>query len=372
MNNISDLQRSFLQYKKHQELGHLKLNYFHKISFIFIFFLLLPFIFVNIFFIYKRKNSEIYVIDYEAKQPYIRINQEFEKSNRFRFLKINRLSIPTVPLIFFQDIIKNPIFCITHLAFLGALLLKITKYYFFIKYYNISKLIVFQEYSFYMSYLTRIMESDGGKLYNVMHGVPGESYCFFRFSKCFIWGEFYKEVYIKNGADKNQFIVSGSIFHYSLLKNRNTNIEDIDILYAMDGDVTGKDDVINILEKLVNKYKIRVKQHPRYRVDIGDTLIEIDNDIIEAIVHSKLIISHYSTALLDVLIMGKTPISYLYNDVLEREYIPYLEKSLVVSNKLELINLIGKRMEYNDEIIVDKQYIEMKKNPIKVIIDELF
>jgi len=374
MASLSDLERSLLQYKRHQELGHLKLNYLHKLSLIFVFFLLLPFIFINIFFIKIRKNSEVFIIAYKAQEPYIRINQEFKKRNRFKFLKMNRLFIPIVPIILIKDIIKNPIFSIKHLSFLGALLLKISKYYFFIKYNHISKLIVFQEYSFYMSYLTRVMETDKGKLYNVMHGVPGETYCFFRFSKCFVWGSFYKQVYIDNGADINQFIISGSIFHYSLFKNRNNdkNKNKIDILYAMDGNVDGKDDVITLLEELSSRYKIRVKQHPRHRVDIGNKLLEIDSDIVEAITCSKIIISHYSTALIDVLVLGKNPISYLYNDVLEREYVLYLEKSLIVSNKSELLHLISKKMKYNSKIILDKQYVDITKNPIKVIIDEVF
>jgi len=372
MDNISDIQRSFLQYQKHQDIGYLKLTLLYKIMLSFIFFLLLPFVIFNIFFKKRQNNKNVFVVDYGSKQPYKIINQELKATNRFKFLRLNSFYIPLVPTIFIRDILKNPIFTIKNLPFLGGLLLKISKYYFFIKYNNISKLIVLQEYSFYMSYLTRVIEKEDGKLYNIMHGIPGETYSFFRFSKCFVWGEFYKYEYIKNRAYTKQFIISGSIFHHYLSKQRYNNDESIDILYAMDGDVLGVDDVLEVLKKLSSKYKIRVKQHPRYRVDIDSKLIEIDNDIVDAISKSKVVISHYSTALLDVIVMNKNAVSYIYDYAIENKFVSYLDKKSIVSNKEALIYLLIDRIKYNYIVSIDKRYIDMKKNPIEVIINEVF
>lgn len=72
-----------------------------------------------------------------------------------------------------------------------------------VTYNNLSNLTVLQEYSFYLSYFRRVVEHEGGNLYNIQQGIPGDTYCYFRFSKYFVCGEYYKNIYIHNKAEKN-------------------------------------------------------------------------------------------------------------------------------------------------------------------------
>ncbi|PTB86936.1 hypothetical protein C9925_02035, partial [cyanobacterium G8-9] len=234
--------------------------------------------------------------------PYHTIYRRLRKDTKYKFVSLCRYYFPKLPWIFVKDIgillIKEPLFFMQNLYFIGALSLKISHYNHMIHKHHINYLIVFQEYSFYSSYLTRIMENNEGRVYNIQHGIPGDTYSFFRFSKCFIWGEYYKKKYIQNKAFSSQFILSGSIFHDSIVIKKKK--EYIDILYIMQGYVGNTEDILSILlllEKLSAQYTVRILQHPRHKISIPYNLVEYEGQIIEGIQCSEVILSQYSTAI---------------------------------------------------------------------------
>ena len=220
------------------------------------------------------------------------------------------------------------------------------------------------------------MEKNDGSLYNIMHGVPGNSYGYFRFTKCFVWGKYYKHFYIKHKAEPNQFIVSGSIFHHAILNQKNIPAKspDIDILYAMDGDVTGYKEVFSVLEKLSQQYRIRIKQHPRYKTVVPNTLKETDADIITAIRMSRLVIGHFTTALLDASVLKINVLSYLGGMPEKRKYVNYLTNDQIAFSPPELEKRIFETMNKNDQTAPGNIYcdfIDMKKIPLEVIANEI-
>lgn len=375
----SDLKRSFLQFEAHVDLKHLNLSIGKRILLGISFFALLPSVFIDLVW-KRRKKEDIYVLEYNNEQPYASIYKSMKTSNFFRFIKLHKISIPIIPWILVKDLtlllIQAPLFVVKNFSFITALTIKIAQYYGLIYSNRITYLIVFQEYSFYMSYFTRVMEKRGGKLYNIMHGIPGKTYCHFRFSKCFVWSEYFKKKYIEFGADKDQFVVSGSIFHSRLINNLPKENPKIDIIYTMDGNVKGYRDVIWALEKLSTKYRVRIKQHPRQKVNLDSTLIEAQYDIIEAISKSKIIIGHYTTALLDALVMNKKVVAYLGDNQSKMEYIDYLDSKYIFSDRESLLFYLENILSDNVVRPQKKQYninvINQSLNPLEAIEDAIY
>lgn len=367
----SDLLRSFRHFKRHEELGHLKLNLIHKIFLSIVFFILLPFCLLNLFFKNDNKNrKKIFILKYKEEEPYTTIYKLIRQEKIFNFIQLPKLFIPLLPRVFIKDIsqtfIVQPMFIFKNLAFFGALILKISKYYYMVKYHKVSNLIVFQEYSFYMSYFTRVMELEGGKLYNIQHGIPGDTYCWFRFSKCFVWGEFYKDVYINNKAEKTQFVISGSILHSYIEKKLKQKEVDTDILYVMQGKSEEMKDVLDVLEDLARNKVVRYIQHPRHPVRMNnDILIESNDDILNAIGRSKIIISHYSTTLLDACVLEKHALSYTKMEKNLSKYVSYLDKENIIHTKEDLIKRIGE--QGNKVSILSERYISNDLEAIQVI-----
>lgn len=383
----SDLKRSLKHFKRHEELGHLKLNFIHKVFLSLAFFVLLPSVLLNLFFKNNNYNSKkIFIFEYEKepyttkKEPYTTIYKLLKQEKVFNFIKLNKLYIPVVPLIFLKDVSMafkvQPMFMFKNLYFLGALSLKISKYYSMIKHHKVSNLLVFQEYSFYMSYFTRVMEHEGGNLYNIQHGIPGDTYCHFRFTKCFVWGEYFKQTYIKNGAEPSQFVITGSIFHAAIAESCLNVIEDIDILYVMQGDREGIQDVLEVLSKLEPAFSARIKQHPRHRYGVDKKNLEIDDEIAHAIARSKMIISHYSTALLDAKFLGKLTYAYLNPENKQKEYVSYLKQDDVLYGKHELLEKIEYALNNSiagkpDNKYLDNKYIDQSVNPMEIVKNEI-
>ncbi len=367
---ISDIERCLKQFRKHEQLNYLILSPLLKIILGITFFILLPFTLFELFKKRAMDKKSIYIIDYDDNEPFRSIKFSIKEVKGFTFIPIKRNYIPRLPSIFLKDVwlilMTKPIFLIKNLDFFGALAWKISKYYALICKYNIHHLIVFQEYSFYSSYLTRVLELDGGKLFNIQHGIPGKTYSYFRFSKMFIWGEYFKEVYIENGADKNQFIITGSIVHSSI-KNKLTRDDYIDILYIMQGNQDEMDDVFHTLEKLSEKYIVKYIQHPRHFVQVNTKLQECNLDIWSAIIQSKRVVGHFSTALLDARWLGKRVIAYPKKDI--QEYVSYLSKENIVYNKEDLLKALTKPL--TKESTLDTYCIATEDNPVIKIKEEI-
>ena len=375
-----DLMRSYNQYIKQQEIGHLKINLFKKLLLSLLFFVLLPLGILKIFYIKIKKNSKLFIFPFGNKEPMKTIVSELENLTNSEIV-IYPKAFYTFPYLLLKDFIytlfTHPLWTIRNLDFFGALSLKISKYYGYKVKYGISKLLLFQEYSFYSSYLTRIFENEDGGLYNLMHGVPGKEAAYFRFSKCFVWSTYFKNYYIGNKANEEQFIIVGSIFHSLLYKNTKniSNTLKYDILYAMQGDTYGDDsylkEVFEVLEKLyqTKKVKIAIKPHPIYnnKINIPKNFDLIELSPQEAILQSNLILSHFSTILLDAKIMNKNVLAFLPEKKLH--LVDYLDEREISFYKNDLYDKIIFTLKSNSPLLCNT--INLDLNTISLIEMEL-
>ena len=318
MNN--DLLRSYQQYRWQQQNGFLRIGILIKIGLSLIFFLLL---FASLFpkkrYVFTKK---IAIIDYGNTETLRTVYEALSLSTISN--QTIRQTLPSLPRLFLKDILKawqnDWKLVITNLPFLGILALRCGQYYSIIQKNEIQKLIVMQEYSYYMSYLTHILENEGKQLFNIMHGIPGKEASYFRFTRCFVWGEYFKNYYINNHASPKQFIISGSIYH-QMLKNKRPIQEEIDILYMMQGDedfVIPNDELsetFEILEKISYNFKVACKRHPQYPTQtVPKNLNIIDGSPTQLMHKSKIILSHHSTSLLDAIVLGKHALAFVKRD----------------------------------------------------------
>ena len=371
-----DLMRSFRQYKKQIEIGHIKISFFKKIL-LSLFFFILFFTFPITFF-YKKKNKDfIYIFPFSNKEPMKSIVSKLQTIPNSKII-IRPNSFKVVPLNLYKDylifLLNNPQWTISNLDFFGALALKISKYYGYKVKYGCSKLLLFQEYSFYISYLTYLFEKDNGKLYGLMHGIPGEEASFFRFSKFFVWSKYFKNYYVNNNADVKQFKIVGSIVHNNLREKYIVEgREKYDIVYALQGDLYSnykyKVMILELLEELKNdlKYKIAIKEHPIYRDTLPTHNFDIlNNSSYEILFSSKLIISQFSTMLYDAKSLNKGAFALLPKEKIE--LVSYLEDEEIGFSKDEsykkIIHLIKANKENNFKVDDGINPLERIKNEI--------
>lgn len=356
MNN--DLLRSYQQYRSQQQSGFLRIGFMTKIGLSFIFFLLL------LSSLFSRKKSTF------GKTAIINYGNTDSLNSVYKALSFPtidnqtlRKTLPVLPPVFLKDIIdawrEEWKFIATNLPFLGVLAFRCGQYYGTVQNHKIQKLIVMQEYSYYMSYLTRLMENEGKQLFNIMHGIPGKEASYFRFTHCFVWGEYFKNYYIANYADPIQFIVSGSIYH-QILKNLPPIQETIDILYMMQGD---EDWVIShneltetfeILKKLSSHFKIACKRHPQYPMQaVPDELMIIEGSPTQLMLTSKIILSHHSTSLLDAIILGKRALAFVKRN--REGMLQFLPLNNIITSKEMLLYRLQNLLNHPDNE-TDSQY----------------
>lgn len=371
-----DLRRSYYQYVKQQEIGHIHIVFFKKIVLVLLFFMLL---FTGVMTIFYGKSSKfknykkLFIFPFTAKEPMKTIIDEFQNIENSRVI-ITPKQVIIFPAILYSDFLKtfiiHPFWTIKNLDFFGALAYKVSLYNGYKIRYGISKLLLFQEYSFYSSYLTRVFEYENGSLYNLMHGIPGEEASFFRFTKCFVWGDYFKNYYINNMAESSQFIVAGSIFHTKLKSLKVNTMERYDIIFPLQGSQYSNRKYTEKIFSLLNhlhddlNLKIAVKPHPQYEDDISNIKFDIlETSPYEAIYSGKLIISQFSTMLLDAKSIGKKVFSFLpFN---QKKLVGYLSEDEIASTDLGAYMKIMKIINNKKE--VDESIIDLNMNTVKVI-----
>jgi len=374
----SDLKRSYYQYQQHIKLGLLKLTFMHK--------LFLSCAFVGIFLCslvlsmlwYKKNNKKgtnCLVIN-NNREPYITIKREFLKVVGIESAEVSRFILPVLPMKFYAEIFRNYKFYIRRMDFLGALSIKLMQYFSLYHKKNMKVMIVLQEYSFYMSYLTFLIENSHGKLFNIMHGIPGDEASYFRFSKCFVWGEFYKKFYIEHFAEKTQFLVSGSVYHTSLIERADKSVpKEYDIVYLMQGNGFATqdeiDDVLEILEGLSVAYKVVIKQHPLHNVTIKYNLEEIvEKDIFSVLNNCKIALSHFSTSLLDAKLLGINVVSY--SKINRKNMLEFLDQEEIATSKEDLLSSLKNSLQNPSRSKpLEHIYIDTDVNTLSVIKKEI-
>jgi hypothetical protein len=377
-----DLMRSYKQYTKQQEIGHLKINFFTKLLLSLLFFVLFPLNILKLFYIKTKRNNTLFIFPFGNKEPMQTILSELENLTDCKII-IHPEAFYIFPSLLIKDfmltLLNHPLWTMKNLDFFGALSIKVSKYYGYKRKYSISKLLLFQEYSFYSSYLTRIFEYENSELYNLMHGIPGPEASFFRFTKFFVWGEYFKKYYINHKAEERQFVISGSIFHQHFsIFDSSIKKEQIqyDIVYALQGDLYGNNQYINdtfsILKELHMKrnFKIAIKPHPIYsnNIEIPQIFDILTLSLEESILKSKLILSHFSTIFLDSKVLNIKVIAFI--DENQKELVGYLNKQEICFSKMDLCKKIEKIL---DEEMLDnslENIIDLDINTLKVLENE--
>lgn len=230
--------------------------------------------------------------------------------------------------------------------------IKIARYRWFISLYSPKALIVHNEYSFTSSLLTDFCNKSGVELINVMHGEKlffmRDS--FFKFNRCYVWNEFYKDLLSELRADSEQFIVE---VPPSLLFENTTVEKTVDYTYylqAQGGD--GLEKIANMMKQLTLKgHKVAIRPHPRYtNLELLNQYIDGCNIEVEkckelpigkSVLRTKNVISIYSTVLQQAfynstnVVVDDVSDEGLYNKLLGLDYIMLKSKKLKLSSLIQ-------------------------------------
>lgn len=196
-------------------------------------------------------------------------------------------------------------------------------------------IVVHGEFSFASSILTCYCEDKNVRHINVMHGEKLYHIydSFFRFDKCYVWSEYYKELFIKMRAEANQFCIC--VPPSLRIKSEDYNNDDAysDYKYYL-ADFTG--DEIERIVLTMNKFKergvsVRYRVHPRYlNLDIIQKYApqsDIEDprkvSIQESVANCRAAVGSYSTVLLQAYMSGK---EVILDDVNYREQFDRLEE----------------------------------------------
>ena len=237
-----------------------------------------------------------------------------------------------------------------HLALKATI--KIARYRWLVDSYSPKALIVHNEFSFTSSLLTDFCNKNGVELINVMHGekLYFMRDSFFKFNRCYIWNEYYNELFTELRADPGQFIVE---VPPSLLFESKAVEKTVDYTYylqAQGGD--GLEKIANMMKQLaLNGYKVAIRPHPRYtnlellNKYIDGSNIEVEKckelSIEESVLRTKNVISIYSTVLQQAFYNGTNVViddvsdKVLYDKLKETKYIMLQFDSTILSNIIE-------------------------------------
>lgn len=186
-------------------------------------------------------------------------------------------------------------------------LLKIRFYSYAIQKKSPQTIIVCNEYSFTSSILTKYCEEQGIRHVNVMHGEKlffmRDS--FFRFHECYVWDDFYKELFKKLKAEPNQFKIA--VPQSLKFTEREIVQKTVDFTYYL-GAERGNllICIVKSMERLrMQGLSVAIRPHPRYsdleEIRRFSPLIEIEDcktmTIEQSLKRTKNAISVYSTVL---------------------------------------------------------------------------
>lgn len=224
-------------------------------------------------------------------------------------------------------------------------LCRIAAYSDLIRKYNPKIIFSSAEYSFTSSILTNYCEKQGIEHVNIMHGeklfVTREA--FSRFTKFYVWDEFYIKLFKSLRANKTEYLISP--MH---LPEVNIDHSDKRCVYYLG--LHTKEELLKIrdsLEALAIDYKVR--PHPLYdtpmtrKIFLEEHIEECKSvDIWDSIAHSGIVISVYSTVLYQAYLKGITIMiddiskPHIYNKLFERDYIMLNKPHLLLSDQLRV------------------------------------
>lgn len=200
-------------------------------------------------------------------------------------------------------------------------IIKISIYRYFITAFHPHVIAINSEFSCSSSIMTKYCEDQSIEHINIMHGEKlfyiRDS--FFRYSKCYVWDEFYVDLFKKLRATDNVFIVEKPQSLVIEMEQQKGKIQTIDYKYMLfeDSQLEG---VANSLKKIKSKgYTVQVRPHPAYS-NIEKVRVYFSNEDIEdcgvaiqtSVANTKNVISLCSTVLYQAYLNG---VDYVIDDV---------------------------------------------------------
>ncbi len=196
-----DIQRSFFQYKcqKWETIGRLEFILANMVSLI----LLFP------KYIRYRKRKVTNGRKYDAVLTMASLSNKIPRDFEGEYVsqEFDRGSLSDDDVKLFKSIVKRYPFSF---FFIYKIMCRLASYSDLMKRYSPDIIFSSAEYSFTSSVLTYYCEKHGIKHYNIMHGEKGYNprEAFSRFSRFYIWDEYYKKIFLSLRADKTEYKVN--------------------------------------------------------------------------------------------------------------------------------------------------------------------
>ncbi len=222
--------------------------------------------------------------------------------------------------------------------FVLRMIFKMAIYRFFIEKYSPKAIAINGEYSSTSSFMTYYCESQGIEHINVMHGEKllyiRDS--FFRFTKCYVWDEYYIGLFTKERAAAGQFVVERpDSLHFDISQHKGS-IPHCDFKYML-FENEKLEDVCRTMQQLMRKgYSIKLRPHPSYTDrDKLKKLVDLEDiedpkiPIADSVCNTDVVISLNSTVLLQAQFSGIEIAIDDYNSVYAYQKMKDLEYILV-------------------------------------------
>lgn len=208
-----------------------------------------------------------------------------------------------------------------HSYFVLKLTVKIAQYSYLITRYCPVAIITTSEYSFCSSALTEFSARQGVRHINIMHGEKAFDIkdSFFRFSRCYVWDEYYVDLFQSLKADVDQFIIESPPKHKKIIalgttsKSINNKIK---FYWASEYN----EDELRFIAKHLKRIKelgfdIEVRYHPLYEKAFYKQIfpffcdLKIENpkqiSLYDSLVETEYVLGTYTTVLYEGYLMNK-------------------------------------------------------------------
>lgn len=224
--------------------------------------------------------------------------------------------------------------------FIHRIIFKISIYRYFIEKYHPKAIVINAEYSSTSSVMTMYCETQGISHINIMHGekLLNLRDSFFRFTKCYVWDEYYISLFRQLRAAEGQFVIErpqSLVFDVDAHKGE---IPHCDYKYMLFSNKK-LDQIRQVITQLKEKgYAVMVRPHPSYtdleqlrclfnEDEIEDTKISVQTSV----ANTDNVISLVSTVLLQAYFSN---INVVIDDVVYRdEYNKLEELGYILLNK---------------------------------------
>lgn len=301
---IDDIDRSYNQFKGRHFFYHT----FKEIGAEVISFFALPiygiYCLISYIFTPKRKDS------YEAVGDFYRFEEVIPNSLRQEFQINNnvwnkgRMLSPADIIYLLRIFFRHPVPC-----FVFKTAIKLSYYKYTIYCYSPKAIIVHNEASYAGSILTNYCNKIGIEHINVMHGEKlfylGNVY--FRYNRCYVWGEHYKQMFISLKAEPSQFRIEiPESFNINIEKNFRQEYYSDYKYYLQIYDENQLKCIVKSLESICQQGEtFKLRPHPRFsNIKLLEQIIDKSHieyprevPILESIASTKHVVGSYTTVL---------------------------------------------------------------------------